>query len=101
MPVRAFYEGHATEKVLGEKPGKPIRLQCRFRPPGARAFLLSAVQQGGRPPIVIMEPNASIAPIHDRIPLVFGPGESGVWLGDGFEILANRGNVQLSVKLED
>lgn len=56
---------------------------------------------GWPPPIVIMEPNASIAPIHDRIPLVFGPGESGVWLGDGFEIPANRGNVQLSVKLED
>lgn len=84
MPVRAFYESHATERVLSERTGRPVRRQDRFRLPGARAFLLATVQQDGRFSMVTTEPNTSVAPIHNRMPLVLGPGESGVWLGQEF-----------------
>ncbi|WP_072375258.1 SOS response-associated peptidase family protein [Thermophilibacter mediterraneus] len=95
VPVRAFYEGHATERVASEKTGKPVKRQYLFRLPGARAFLLAAVREGDRFSIVTTRPNASVAPIHDRMPLVLGPGESSVWLGPGFAALADRNQTTL------
>lgn len=97
VPVRAFYEGHMTERVESERTGKPVRRQYLFRLPGARAFLLAAVREGDRFSIVTTRPNASVAPIHDRMPLVLGPGESGVWLGRDYAILQNRCGVALEV----
>ena len=95
VPVRAFYESHATEKVISEKTGRPVKRQYLFRLPGARAFLLSAVREGDRFSVVTTAPNASVAPVHNRMPLVLGPGESGVWLGPGFAGLADRGGITL------
>lgn len=96
VPVRAFYESHATEKAISEKTGKPVRRQYRFRMPGARAFLLAAVQQDGRFSVVTTEPNASVAPVHDRMPLVLGPGESSAWLGPDFARLEDRSALRLA-----
>lgn len=87
VPVQAFYEGHMTERVESERTGRPIRRQYLFHLPGARAFLLAAVREGNRFSIVTTRPNASVAPIHDRMPLVLGPGESSVWLGPDFVTL--------------
>lgn len=96
VPVRAFYESHATERVVSEKTGRPVRREYRFRLSGARAFLLAAVQADGKFSIVTTEPNASVAPVHDRMPLVLGPGESSVWLGSEFAPLADRRSVSLT-----
>ena len=96
VPVRAFYETHAMETVASEKTGRPVRRQYLFRLPGARAFLLAAVREGDRFSIVTTRPNASVAPIHDRMPLVLGSGESDIWLGPGFARLADRRNVSLT-----
>lgn len=95
VPVRAFYESHATERVRSERTGKPVRRQYRFRLSGARAFLLAGVCLGGRLSIVTTEPNAAVAPVHNRMPLVLGPGESSVWLGPDFESLADRSRIAL------
>ncbi|WP_342636886.1 SOS response-associated peptidase family protein [Collinsella intestinalis] len=100
VPVRAFYESHATEKAISEKTGKPVRRQCRFRLPGARAFLLAAVQQDSRFSIVTTKPNASVIPVHDRMPLVLGSGESTVWFGPDFATLANRSAITLAFEPE-
>ena len=98
VPVRAFYESHATEKAVSERTGKPEKRQYRFRLPGARAFLLAAVQQDGLFSVVTTAPNASVAPVHDRMPLVLGPGEPSVWLGSSFAALANRSRIGLIVE---
>ena len=95
VPVRAFYEGHMTERVESERTGRPVRRQYLFRLPGARAFLLAAVREGDRFSIVTTRPNASVAPIHDRMPLVLGPGESSVWLSPDFTKLTDRNLLQL------
>lgn len=95
VPVRAFYEGHMTERVESERTGRPVRRQYLFRLPGARAFLLAAVREGDRFSIVTTRPNASVSPVHDRMPLVLGPGESSVWLGPDFAYLTNRGAISL------
>ena len=84
VPVRAFYESHAIERSISEKTGKLIRRQYRFHMPGARAFLLAAVQQDGRFSIVTTESNASVAPVHDRMPLVLGLGNRASGSGQAF-----------------
>lgn len=100
VPIRAFYEGHATERVKSERTGRPVRRQYRFRLPGARAFLLAGVCADGRLSIVTTEPNAVVSPVHNRMPLVLGPGESSVWLGPGFEALADRSHIRLTAEPE-
>ena len=77
-----------------------VRRQYRFRLPGARAFLLAGIYEDGCLSIVTVEPNASVAPVHNRMPLVLGPGESSVWLGPDFERLANRDGIDLQVEPE-
>ena len=100
VPVRAFYEGHMTERVASPLTGRPIKRQYRFRLPGARAFLLAAIQSDGCFSIVTTAPNACVAPIHNRMPLALGPGESSVWLGPKFACLANRSKLTLEPRPE-
>lgn len=100
VPVRAFYESHGTETVPSEKTSKPVRRQYRFRLPGAGAFLLAGVQHEGQLSIVTAAPNADVAPVHGRMPLVLGPGESGVWLGPDFARLADRSGIRLAAEPE-
>lgn len=100
VPIRAFYESHATEKVTSEKTGRPVKRQYLFRLPGARAFLLAAAHEGDRFSVVTTAPNASVALVHNRMPLVLGPGESGAWLGPGFAGLADRSNIALASEPE-
>lgn len=100
VPVRAFYESSATETVASERTGKPVRRQYRFRLPGAGVFLIAGIQQDGRFSIVTTEPNSSVAPVHDRMPLVLGPGESSIWLGPGFASLADRSGIRLDAEPE-
>ena len=95
VPVRAFYEGHMTERVPSLTTGRPTKRQYMFRLPGTRAFLLAAVQSDGNFSIVTTVPNADVAPIHNRMPLALGPGESSVWLGPDFAELANRSRPKL------
>ena len=68
VPMRAFYESHATERAPSARTGRPVRPQYRFRLPGARAFLLAAVQADGRFSVVTTAANASVAPMRDRMP---------------------------------
>lgn len=96
VPVRAFYEGHMSERVKSERTGRPIKRQYRFRLPGARAFLLAGVQSDGRFSIVTTRPNLSVSSVHNRMPLVLGPGESSIWLGPDFASLADRGALRLA-----
>lgn len=96
VPVRAFYEGHMTEMVESKRAGRPVRRQYLFRLPGARAFLLAAVREGDWFSVVTTAPNASVATIHERMPLVLGAGESSLWLGPDFASLATRDNVTLT-----
>lgn len=96
VPVRVFYE----ERAESEKSGRPVRRQYLFRLPGARAFLLAAVREGDRFSIVTTRSNASVALIHDRMPLVLGPGKPSVWFSPVFAGLANRNAISLISEAE-
>lgn len=73
-PLRAFYENHATERVMSEKTVRQIRRPYRSRLLGTSVFLIVAIQLGGRMNIATTVPNASVVPVRDRIPLVLGSG---------------------------
>lgn len=124
VPSRAFYENHKTDKRYSERSdkeqsdkqqmdklqqagklnkqqeGKLIKQQYRISLNGAKAFFMAGVFQDGRFSIVTTTPNNTMALIHDRMPLVLGPGETSIWLGQNFAMLADRSNLRLLAKPE-
>lgn len=94
VPVRGFYESWTRSR---ERRGGEVR----FHMPGRSVFLLAGIQGGGRFSVVTTEPNASVSPIHSRMPLVLGPGESSVWLGTGYASLADRSRIQLVAEADE
>lgn len=97
---RAFYENHKTDKRYSDKSGKLIKQQYRVSLNGTKAFFMAGVFQDGRFSIVTTTPNNTMALIHDRMPLVLGPGETSIWLGQNFAMLADRSNLRLLAKPE-
>lgn len=89
VPVRSFYESFTKSR-------ERRREDVRFRMPGRSVFLLAGVQADDRFSVVTTKPNADVAPIHSRMPLVLGPGESSTWLGPDFATLADRSAIQLA-----
>lgn len=90
VPVRGFYE------TFTKAPTREERRDVRFSMPGRPAFLLAGVREGERFSIVTTVPNADVLPVHTRMPLVLGPGESSAWLGGDFDPLVNRAGVRLA-----
>lgn len=88
VPVRGFYESWSK--------APPRRgAQVRFTLPHHAVFLLAGVRNEDRFSVVTTAPNADVAPVHSRMPLVLAPGESSVWLGTDFARLADRSGVRL------
>ncbi len=79
VPVNGFYEykdlGRRKQPYVFMLPdGEPFALAGLWEPP-----------QGGLPPsfcVVTTAPNAAMAGIHDRMPLVLTGPAMGLWLGD-------------------
>ncbi|MBR3159103.1 MAG: SOS response-associated peptidase family protein [Atopobiaceae bacterium] len=91
IPVLAFYESWTRNP--------PRRgAQARFSSPAHRGFLLAGVQAKGRVSIVTTQPNAAVSPLHTRMPLVLGPGESNVWLQGDYASLADRSQIRLDIE---
>lgn len=95
VPTRAFYENHKTDKHYSDKSGKLVKQQYRVSLNGTKAFFMAGVFQNGRFSIVTTTPNSTMTSIHDRMPLVLGPGESSIWLGPNFALLADRSGLRL------
>lgn len=94
IPVLAFYESWTRNP--------PRRgMQVHFSYPGHRAFLLAGIQQNGRVSVVTTTPNADVGPLHTRMPLVLGPGDSSVWLGPDYARLADRSAIHLIASPQD
>lgn len=94
MPVEPTIHVHVVESrhVCSDDHGLQVHLIGDFR--HARRL------QDGSFSIVTAESNASVAPIHNRMPLVLGPGESSAWLRSNFATLANRDTIALSFMAE-
>lgn len=94
VPVRGFYESWTRSR---ERRGGEVR----FHMPGRSVFLLAGIRDAERFSVVTTEPNASVSPIHSRMPLVLGPGESRIWLGEGYASLADRSGIQLVAEADE
>lgn len=101
VPCRRFFEASDIETVTSRRSGKQIKRIYSFSSPDAQVTLLGAVSDGQVFSIVTTEPNATMAPIHRRMPLVLEPEEVAMWLGSHFASLANRSATPLSSAPED
>lgn len=95
VPVRGFYERWTQAGSAQDR-----RRDVRFSYPGHQVFLLAGVCAGERVSIMTTQPNASVAAVHNRMPLVLGPGESSVWLGPDYARLADRSGIALARAVE-
>lgn len=100
VPARGFYESHATETVPSERTGRPVKRQYAFAAPDGAPLLLAGVHDRGRFSLVTTEPNAAVAPVHNRMPLALEPGEATLWLRGVYEPLLDRGAVRLTARPE-
>lgn len=100
VAVNSFFEPHATQTWRNPATGRMTKLPYEFRNPSGAPLLLGAVCQNGRTSIVTTEPNASVAPIHHRMPLVLAFEEVPTWLGLNWHALADRSSIVLEATPE-
>jgi putative SOS response-associated peptidase YedK len=94
VPVRRFWESWTRN---APRRGAEVRFESRDH----GMLLLAGVCERGRVSIVTTEPNAEVAPVHSRMPLVLAPGESRVWLSGDVETLADRSHICLAATPEE
>lgn len=108
IPVRAFYESHATETVRSPRTGKAVKRQYRFArvwqesdgnlsagessacggedgeiretEEAASVFLIAGIYQDERFSVITTEPDDVVAPVHNRMPLVLDERAGLTWL---------------------
>lgn len=68
--------------------------------PARAVLLLASIHDGRRLSVVTTEPNAVVAPVHPRMPLVLRFEEVGTWLRGNFETLADRSSINLATRQE-
>ena len=116
LPVASFFEPHATETSLSPRTGKPVKRQYEFfgcsrerigdndesTPSDVERLplLLASIHDGERLSVVTTEPNASVAPVHPRMPLVLRFEEVATWLHGDFATLADRSDIALGAQPE-
>lgn len=100
VPTYGFFEPHASETQISPRTGKPVKRQYRFRSPGG-ITLLGGVCSGDAFSVVTTAPNTSVAPVHDRMPLVLREHEVNEWLYGDPAMLADRSEVPLVVESDE
>ena len=95
VPARAFFETHATETAPNPRTGRLVKQPYEFRSSDGSSLLLAAVHAEGRFSVVTTQPNAQVAPVHNRMPLVVRPDEAFTWLFGDYARLADRSDVAL------
>lgn len=90
VPVREYFEPHATEKVRSPRTGHAVKRQYRFRLADLFVTYLGGVQADGRFSIVTVPPSRQMAPIHDRMPLTLGRDEAAAWLTASYDDIRAR-----------
>ena len=94
VPVRRFFESWTRNP--------PARgAEIRFEMETHKVLLLAGILEDDRVSIVTCEPNADVASMHSRMPLVLAPGESSIWLGPDFYQLGDRSAIRLIATPEE
>lgn len=95
IACRWFYESHRSETVTSERTGRQVKRQYVFRVPGEPVMLIGGVRRGNQFSMITTEANASMEPIHPRMPLIMRQGELDLWLSPDYRALADRSEIAL------
>ena len=90
VPTLGFFEPHRSEVFASPRTGKQIKQPYLFTMPGSPLFFLAGVFEAGRFSLMTTEPNATVAPVHDRMPLALAQNEATTWLSGDFTSLFDR-----------
>ncbi len=100
VPALSFFEPHQSEMALSPRTQKPIKRPYEFTLPGRGVLLMAAIWKEDWFSILTTEPNASVAPIHPRMPLVIAQDEIDTWLHGDYGKLVDRSGIKLTTRPE-
>lgn len=84
VPAAAFFEPHREEMGIkppcAGRPEKKVKQTYRFVSKTGLAILLAGIWQEDRLSIVTTEPDDSVSPVHDRMPLVLSFDQALPWI---------------------
>lgn len=92
--AQQFYE--YGQKTYQTQAGRRRHQEFSFASPHAPVTLIAGIYDQDHFAMVTTEPNAVMAPIHNRMPLVIEPSELRRWLFQNFTNLINRQDTPLS-----
>ena len=95
VPARSFFERHRTERGISPATGKAVKQLERFDAPEDDLLFLAGIWQDTEFSVITTAPNASVAPVHDRMPLVVRASEVRTWLFGDYASLADRSKIAL------
>lgn len=98
VPASSFFERHRTERGISPTTGKAVKQLERFDAPEGDLLFLAGIWQGEEFSVMTTAPNASVAPIHDRMPLVVRANEVRTWLFGDYASLADRSTIALDAQ---
>ena len=83
-PALCFYEPDRTRTAVSKRTGRSIRQQVRFSSADGLPFYLAGIYQGRRFAVTTCPPDATVRPVHDRMPVTLRPQDARLWLGRGY-----------------
>jgi len=95
VPTYGFYEPHKSETFINPRSGKPNKQQYYFTSPSSAILFIAGVFEGDQFSLMTTEPNATMLPIHNRMPVVLQPKELDTWLFGEYLSLEDRSAVDL------
>ncbi|MDR0515063.1 MAG: SOS response-associated peptidase family protein [Coriobacteriaceae bacterium] len=95
IPVFGFFEPHRTEASISPRTGKPIKQQYLFTTPASPVTFIAGIYEGDCFSMMTTAPNATMMPIHDRMPLVLLQNELERWLCGDYRALFDRSAIKL------
>lgn len=98
VPSFGFFEPHHSEKTISPKTGKEIKRQYQFDMPGGGLLFMAAIYEADHFSLMTTTPNASVSPVHNRMPIVLREEELRTWLSDDFEKMFDRSTLELIAK---
>ena len=79
VPAWAFCETH-REQTAATASGRRVKQAYRFSRPGGEPLLMAGIWQDGRFSVMTTMPDAAVAPVHDRMPLLLDSPQALDWL---------------------
>lgn len=101
VPAWGFFEPHQRERVQSPRTERFVKRQYLFSDSSGMPLLLAGLFIDGAFAIITTEPNSTVAPVHNRMPLVLAPTQIPLWFSSRWNLLAGCDSVDLVSEPED